>query len=320
MIQQETVFILGAGASKPYGFPTGPELKTNILKLPVQSYLESAKLRKTNPGFSPVWNYLINEFAERDILAFFSDLKKSGFSSVDAFLEHRNEYIDIGKTLIAMELIKYEDENFLYSKPEESWYQYLYHNKLRASFDEFALNKISFLTFNYDRSLEQFLINSIMSDYGKTDTEAAAVLQQIPIIHLHGMLGNLPAISKENSRIYNRHITPKNLEICKNKIKIIHEGIEEDEQFQKARKLLSTSTKIWFLGFGFDTINLQRLNLPGLLQNGQALLATTYKLRRGEVYMNVHSGLGAKIDLRYIEDKSDLDNLKYIQEFSHELK
>jgi len=32
MIDTPTLFILGAGASKPYGYPTGAELRTDIVK------------------------------------------------------------------------------------------------------------------------------------------------------------------------------------------------------------------------------------------------------------------------------------------------
>ena len=31
MIETPTLFVLGAGASKPYGYPTGPELRSEIV-------------------------------------------------------------------------------------------------------------------------------------------------------------------------------------------------------------------------------------------------------------------------------------------------
>ncbi|MCH7950707.1 MAG: WbqC family protein [Candidatus Dadabacteria bacterium] len=51
MITNPTVFILGAGASKPYGFPTGMGLKNEILKILGKSLaknLQRAKLEKNN--------------------------------------------------------------------------------------------------------------------------------------------------------------------------------------------------------------------------------------------------------------------------------
>ncbi len=322
MITNPTVFILGAGASKPYGFPTGMGLKNEILKILGKSLaknLQRAKLEKNNPNYSEVWNYIVEEYGEQTVVKFFNELRRSGFSSVDAFLENRDIYIDLGKTLISMELIKYEDENQLYSKPQENWYQYLYHNTLRASFDEFADNNVAFLTFNYDRSLEQFFMNAIMSDYGKTENESASLMQSIPIIHLHGLLGNLPAFSSESSRLYNSSITPDILEICRSKIKIIHEGISEDEQFKEAHKLLSEAKQIWFLGFGYDKTNIERLNLPNLLRSNQNVFGTTFEMEQGEVMRYVYNGLNGKIELSNILDKAGYDNLNYLRHYCNHL-
>ena len=48
MITMPTVFILGAGASKPYGYPTGSELKNIILRNlegePISGYSSWSKL------------------------------------------------------------------------------------------------------------------------------------------------------------------------------------------------------------------------------------------------------------------------------------
>jgi hypothetical protein len=319
MIEQPTVFILGAGASVPYGFPTGYKLKRDILNIPFSRNLERGKLQKTNPNYSKVWSYIIKEYHEEMVISFFSELKKSGFYSVDAFLEHRDIYIDLGKTLISMELIKYEDENQLYLNPDESWYQYLYHNILRASFKEFSTNNVAFITFNYDRSLEQFFLNAIMNDYGKTEDEAALLMKSIPIIHLHGLLGNLPAFSSESSRLYNSSITPDILEICRSKIKIIHEGISEDEQFKEAHKLLSEAKQIWFLGFGYDKTNIERLNLPNLLRSNQNVFGTTFKMEQGEVMRYVYNGLNGKIELSNILDKAGYDNLNYLRHYCNHL-
>jgi len=321
MITEPTVFILGAGASAPYGFPVGSKLRKDILTIPIDHNIDRAKLSRSHPSYSKVWDYILERYKEDNVKNFFEDLRRSGFSSVDAFLENRDEYIDLGKTIISLELIKYEDENRLYVEDEGAWYQYLYHNFLRAPFAKFSENNVVFLTFNYDRSLEQFFLNAIMSDYGKTDVEAIKLLESIPIIHLHGKLGNLPAESNNNSRNYHGGITPKNLDICRKGIKIIHEGIDEDEQFQKAHKFIKGARKIWFLGFGYDITNLKRLKLPELINNGtQSLYGTTYKMEYGEVINKVHSALQAKIDLNNIIDKSGHDSLLYLRYFSNHIK
>ena len=46
-------------------------------------------------------------------------------------------------------------------------YQYL-SVKLNSSFEEFGENKLSIITFNYDCSLEHYLLNSLINSHEKT--------------------------------------------------------------------------------------------------------------------------------------------------------
>jgi len=46
VINENTVLIIGAGASAPYGFPTGSELRSEILKLRIENYENILKSEK----------------------------------------------------------------------------------------------------------------------------------------------------------------------------------------------------------------------------------------------------------------------------------
>jgi len=85
MITKNTVLILGAGASQPYGFPTARDLKQKVLRYDFENIISSG-----NPG--PLWGYLLDSFTEDMCLKFSTALKSSGKQSVDAFLEHRDEF------------------------------------------------------------------------------------------------------------------------------------------------------------------------------------------------------------------------------------
>src|SRR5277367_5961595 len=111
MIQRQTTLILGAGASEPFGFPTGYEL--------LRLVIESAHIHPypgTAHSFLDFKNPQIDEFREA--------LQRSGKTSVDAFLEHRPEFIPIGKTVMAMVLIRREQESQLFKRDRKSWYEY----------------------------------------------------------------------------------------------------------------------------------------------------------------------------------------------------
>src|SRR5262245_60288218 len=99
MIEYPTVLVLGAGASRPYGFPSGEEL----LREAVTELLQPASAWRgllDACGFS--WN--VQEQVARELAG-------SGRYSIDAFLEGRAEYRPIGTTAIAAALI-----------PRENWF------------------------------------------------------------------------------------------------------------------------------------------------------------------------------------------------------
>src|SRR5262245_57393358 len=100
MIRRRTAIVLGAGASHDYGFPLG----RSLLKLVcdhLQSSFQSTKVL-AEIGF-PIEDQ--KRFAEA--------LEWSGLPSVDAFLERRTEFMDIGKAAIAAELIPCENPSTL---------------------------------------------------------------------------------------------------------------------------------------------------------------------------------------------------------------
>ena len=191
MITKKTVLVLGAGASFPYGLPTGLEL-TNIVcadhQKPIPKKHSRVKRDLAEAGFRP---YEIEEFINA--------LRESGKLSVDAFLEYRTDFLEIGKAAIASVLISLEDRNELFSRSNPgSWYLYLY-GRLDAPYEDFAGNQLSIMTFNYDRSLTQFLSSALANTYNKALSNAYARLcESIPIFHVHGDLGPLPGEENGN--------------------------------------------------------------------------------------------------------------------------
>jgi len=315
MINKRTVLILGAGASVPYGFPTGEELMKNILDL-----YDRTKLRQGIPDsgdYEIITKYLLKNYELRLIKDFFENLRTSGKYSVDAFIEHRRIFTEIGKALISYEIIKCEREDRL-SPVEGNWYKYLY-NRINDSYDEIPENNLSILTFNYDRSFEQCMLKYVQSDYGKTFQQAESILSSIPIIHLHGKLGELSPSDKENYKSYSQEFSMKYINTCIRNIKIIHEDVPKDDvQFNAAIDLISKADIIWFLGFGFHKANLRRLRIPEILPSGKEILATTLGKEIGELY-EIYNSLKGRLKLDWVLNKNHLDVLSYLRVFSNHL-
>ena len=244
------MLILGAGASAPYGFPAGRKLMNIILKH--LDPMKGSELPVTLARFGIKAN-TIKDFSK--------NLDYSGRQSVDAFLEHRPEFLKVGKLAITLSLIPYENESRLFdrNKYETNWYEYLF-NKLNAPFNSFHENKLAIITFNYDRSLEHYLITALGSAYGKSVEECSVPLNTIPIIHVHGRLGALPW-QEGLKRSYEPEPFIDEIEAVSEQIKVITDDVQDSSEFKEASTQMHNALDIIFLGFGYHDENLQRLRI-----------------------------------------------------------
>jgi hypothetical protein len=92
----------------------------------------------------------------------------------------------------------------------------------------------------------------------------------------------LPWESKDG-RAFNAVVDENSVRKGMAEIKIIHEDIDDgrDADFGKAKELLKNAEKIYFMGFGFNNINVDRLGIADLEPN--KCIATTYGLTANEV-------------------------------------
>jgi hypothetical protein len=183
--------------------------------------------------------------------------------------------------MIVASLIRFEVPETIMRYDQGNWLRYMF-NQLNAGFDEFSKNEIAFVTFNYDRTVEWFLAMSLANSFSKTIEQCKPVLEAIPIIHLHGRLGYLPWESKDG-RAFDAVVDENSVRKGMAEIKIIHEDIDggRDADFAKAKELLKNAEKVYFIGFGFNKINVERLGIADLEHN--KCIATTYGLTANEV-------------------------------------
>ena len=221
MIQKQTVLILDAGASAHLGFPLGKTLIDNIVKL---VYSESHGFRRSLNGKvfeegkanSDLLSAFLNlaqkkdgtHYSPEDVKDFAQRLQKAQSPSIDFFLEKNPQYGLLGKICIAFCISRFEDETSKQYAPwnyfheiggadlaDFGWYRYLWHKMLEGceTLDALKKNKITVITFNYDRSLEYYLFRAAQNFFGIDDGNAVAqVFESVRIKHVYGKLGRLP--------------------------------------------------------------------------------------------------------------------------------
>jgi len=276
------VFILGAGASCDFGFPSGMRLMQEIHLLwnqpgatEVRNYYGSAERvnlprqlqdRKTQSGVQK-----IKELSQR--------LYFSGADSIDDFLSQCKDQSDgkdnpdvrfgkltILKTIFAKEQTAKENVNGLF-KWDENWLRVLFSEefrfvegveKLKSTLES---TQFYFVIFNYDRCVEYFLYTAIKNYYGLTDEEAKNIISKIDFYHVYGQLA--PLGWQQGKNPINFGDTPRgDWHLFIPNIKIVN---EERGNFEDIRNKIGAQIrdagKVYILGFGFQESNWKLLGI-----------------------------------------------------------
>ena len=257
VIRHNTVLILGAGASEPYGLPLGRELLIALCKL--------AKLPERDERVAV---FERGGFELDDVRRFGTALHRSAANSIDTFLARRRELSDLGKLAIACEICPREGADAFHAGLNGHWYAHLWnrmHRDIEAFRDVPHANHLRVITFNYDRSLEFFLYNAILNFYGCTPDDAQAVLDQLQILHVYGQVGPFHHAGLQGGMRYGPHPHPELYVRAAAGINIIADARAESPNFAESRRWLEEAEFICFVGFGFDQLNLERLDVASVM-------------------------------------------------------
>jgi len=180
MLKEKTVFILGAGSSRDYGYPTGPGLMELMRD-------RCEEVKKGTASFAGNSGFTNDQFLDFGKLL---DDNNTIFPSIDALLYTHPEHIELGRFLIATCLLPCEKaDDFSKIEDEKNWMLYLFRKMEGGTLDDFADNPVKFISFNYDRCLDYYLRKYLIARYRATAQKVDTALQAIPIIHVHGWLG-----------------------------------------------------------------------------------------------------------------------------------
>jgi hypothetical protein len=298
MIKDHTVFILGAGASVPYNFPTAAGLRQYLIGDFLQDYEDNLNSK----GLS---EYDVEDFC-RPFESIINSFKLSSVISIDRFLAQSGDpvIVSLGKLAIAFSLLRNEKASKFREDSEDvrhDWYTYLFNQmigrEMPTSTFDISLNNISFITFNYDRSLEHFFWESYSNSFrGMNPDELQNCLAQVKIHHVYGSLGPINWQANEDVIPYGHE--PGWAKYAAKRINIVHESTENsDLQGSIYKSLISSAKSLYFLGFGFDRANLERIGLPEALNKEQEIYGTAFNMLDAEI-ARIHAALGRTINNR----------------------
>lgn len=331
MFTKQTVFVLGAGASWHYGYPTGEELVKKILqKMPnvieYFSYLATRQPRALPNvlGVKEPDTASADEIAKtmhaalEQCLTLKAGLEQVNPLVIDYYLGWNPALQTIGKLLIAWVILEceytrrqnganinrrellinspYEDDrkraNGLDLKRyKDDWCRFVIHQLAinRKTSDDLLGNKIRFVTFNYDISLECALYDGLRHIERFSLDDIDRFLSGDRIMHVYGRIrGDVteqaPALNwSEQSRDLKGMGGPaleQSLSDYKTFFDCIYDAsqgihvIEDDkkmneDEIKKAIEEIDRAEYVYILGYGFDTKNSELLQLARLLRYDQ---------------------------------------------------
>jgi hypothetical protein len=269
-----TLFVLGAGASVPFGYPTGRQLRRELVDLEFLGGHEHAKWQGSNDDQVTRRKQQIEhhlkwieqargDFTKHALMA--RELKNSGCTSIDAFVATRPEFVDEAKFSIAAILLARENWSTLFAlETQGNWYEHLWNLicSTATSVSDIRFENVRIFTFNYDRSLEAYLLRAIQSRFNISEVDAGAALEKLCIEHAYGSLGKIVPYASAGIR-YGEW--DGDFGGCVSKasasLRLMPETRNDCEQnpFDTAKQWLVDVNRVYYLGYGFDKLNDERL-------------------------------------------------------------
>lgn len=291
MFKSKTLFVLGAGSSNEISFPLGSELKGTIaqeLKFKFDHFMSSpetgdrliceALLRHADMVSGD--KRAVRQAVIDKVFPAASKIARgmAQAPSIDNYLEAHAEDEEIllcGKLAIARAILLAEGSSLFQidkSYPDRidqdaaanTWYGKLFQllaTSVTKRSLESLLQNVSFISFNYDRSLERYLPLAIDNYYHCGLGDACDLVRRVKIFHPYGVCGNLPWQSSESVPFGGSDYSPELLSVA-DKIQTFSEQITDEVSLNEMKDEVAAASTIVFLGFGFHEMNMNLLSVP----------------------------------------------------------
>lgn len=287
MLSRETVFIIGAGASFELGLPLGETLKTEIAGLLDIQF--AGGFKQTNGDYQ-IANALRSMADEKAGTSFNDLLEKCwllrdalpGSISIDNLIDaHRNdpEIAEIGKLGITKAILAAERKSKLYRRADER--DEILFPRLAGSYliplfqimtegvakEEAAkiFSNVTFIVFNYDRTIERFFPLALRRYYGFDQHQAEALFSEARIVHPYGRVGEFGKGKSLTSAAFGADRC--DLRSIAQGIRTFSEGVAEEDDQDEIAQIIKSADRAVFLGFAFHPLNMAILETETLGPN-----------------------------------------------------
>lgn len=348
MLNNKTVFVVGAGASFEMRLPVGAALKEQISDMLSIQHVEGHYGARVKDGviykaLRTAGTWQVPEVALEQTTRAASHMAYALplTLSIDNYLHNHNgdKAVEVcGKLAIVRAILEAESNSPLH-KPSEmimldfndcskAWlvpFMQLVSEDCNLDKLRERLATIVFIVFNYDRCIEQFLIHTIMAIYKLQPQVAAEIVSEVEIYHPYGTVGKLPWLtaSRNEAEIsdFGESVDgAKLLELIRG-IKTFTEGTDDDSSDIIAiRRNIAEAKRIIFLGFAYHPLNMKLLlgeSRPS--SRTRQVFGTAFGMSESDTEL-VKELLDARLNAPSISVRNDLTCFSLFHEFSRTLR
>lgn len=303
MFESKTLFVVGAGASAEIDLPVGSALLEKIAKKLNFFFEDGIRLSSGDPEIADALRHYARSRGE----SFNAYFHKAGMiheavpvaPSIDNFLDahKKDQHLQIcGKLGIVASILEAERNSRLFvdearggrddlSRLNGTWYTaFMKMLDERIDLDEIesVFDKVSFITFNYDRCIQKFLHVSLQKYYGVDSGRAANLISKLEIIHPYGSIGLLPFEGGPSVVPYGARLDEAALIKAAGRIRTFTEQLKEEDSLRAIHESVLRAETIVFLGFGFHPQNMELLDV-GAGSSVRRAFATSYCCSNGDI-------------------------------------
>jgi hypothetical protein len=294
MFKRKTLFIVGAGASAELELPVGAALAKRIARL-----LTVGRGSSGNPEGEQLLSQLYSSYPLNNEGYHIAARTISGgvvfANSIDDFLDRHSddELIQrVGKAAIVKSILAAERESLLIKSLhthagvdalDKTWYMKFFRmlgSRVSASNARQIFDNVAFIVFNYDRCLEEFLVEALQLVYNMRPNEADAVVSDCQIIHPYGVISDFfdPAGIQYGGR---DGVIPDYVRASAG-VKILSEQMAAGELLQDIHAHMIDAEQIVFLGFGYLEENMTMLR-PAAKMNLKPVFGTAFEMSESSI-------------------------------------
>lgn len=273
----KNLLVLGAGASYSYGFPLardlvdeicfdGTRFGTNVLNRVLQINQDAFetfkyRLRLADP---PSIDWYAQQLTKPDEFLLAKGL-------IAYLIAHRE-----GPTAVAR-----KDD----PKHPQHWMRLLGNVLIGAQLEDFPQRDVAIITFNYDRSLEQYFLLRLFETFKDRHEldEVLTAFRRLEIVHVYGDLGDLPNLGP-NIRAFEPITGSDQLAIALKSMHLLPELLSDPNLGARKRAvelMALAGHSVTFLGFAYSPENLRALGLPDSLVSNANFLGTAFGVPLG---------------------------------------